>query len=214
MRKITLLIILAISLHKGIAQDATSTPAAYREIGLNITQTLAGFFNSGGQNIVNDPYLLSFKYIKKDRGFRTAFNMRVSNKNEFELSGFRKTKGSSAHFRAGYERRYPVAKIFDVYWAIDGVLQWNYEDVEFDNFGSKLVFEDKETGFGVGPALGVMFHLNKYISLSTEGSLYAVYAKGKKVTQLDISSNPQTEEFERLEWLPSAPASLYFIVRF
>lgn len=214
MRRIVLLVFIIGTLQQGFAQQDAVTPNSSWELGLNITQTLAGFFNSGGQNIVTDPYLFSFKRIKNNQGFRSALNMRVSNKDEFDISGFRQVRESAANIRAGYERRYLIGKQFIFFWAIDGLLQWSYEDVDFDTFGSTLVFEDKKTGFGLGPAFGVMFNLNKHISFSTEGSLYAVYSKGKKVTQLDISSGPETEEYEQWEWLPSAPASLYFIVRF
>jgi hypothetical protein len=56
------------------------------EVGLNVTSTLAGFFNSGGDRIPADPFLISVKFLRPKSAIRLGFNLSVEQEDE-SISG-------------------------------------------------------------------------------------------------------------------------------
>ena len=102
------------------AQSAEKQTTKKVEIGLNITHTLAGFFNSGGQDILLDPYLFSLKFLKKEGAIRTAYNFKIKSSSEFDFNtgfgGQRDAQEISADVRVGWEWRKPISSRFNIYW--------------------------------------------------------------------------------------------------
>lgn len=184
------------------------------ELGMNITQTLAGFFNSGGQNLPTDPYLFSLKIPGARSTFRTSGNIRFRNREEASNSGQRLIYEKDIQLRAGFEWRRTLTKKFSFYYGLDAVMRYQQEDVDFNTNGGTIELGKNSTGFGGGPLMGLLFHLSPKIMLSTESSLYGVATSGKEKDQIDPGSPPIEQKIRQFEMLPSIPNSLYVFFRF
>lgn len=185
------------------------------ELGLNITQTLAGFFNAGGSRMPTDPYLISLRVVGARNAFRAGANIQLQRSLEFQPIGEREVQDLAFHGRAGWEKRIPAGDRFTLYWGVDGVVRYEEEKVDFGTFGSNnLRLRSSNWGLGGGPVLGIFFHLNPRISLSTESSLYGLYYQGKEEEDLEPTQPSVLKDIKGFELLPAAPNSLYLIVRF
>lgn len=185
------------------------------EVGLNITNTLAGFFNAGGQQTPLDPYLFSLKLRGKKNYTRLGLNFRVQTSAEFENNGDREVRDLGFYFRAGWEKRKSINKRFSWYWGLDGVLRYENEKVSFANFsGSTFDLREYNTGFGGGPVMGVLYHLNRRISFSTESAVYGIYFTGKKEEDVLLNEPAVSKKIRGFELLPTIPNSLYLIIHF
>ena len=184
------------------------------ELGLNVTNTLAGFFNSGGQDMALDPYLFSLKIVGPNSAFRTGFNLKYKNKIEFVDTGEREVLDQDFFLRAGWEKRVPISPRFTLFWGLDGVMRYESEKVDFFSFSGDLKLKNYEWGIGGGPVLGVLFHMSDRISLSTESTLYGIYFKGKEEQNLEPGQPATQTDVEGFEILPTVPNSLYLILSF
>jgi len=152
-----------------------------REIGLNATPFISTFISIGETSLKDQVAAFTFKTINaKNNAFRLGLGVQIEN------SGF--GSDNSFHIRVGFEKRRLIKNNWWYYWGADILL--NVEDALFEDpnpsFGS---------GFGLGPVFGLFYEINEMISLSTESSLYFIFADD---TGLNI--------------VP--PISLFFNVRF
>ena len=94
-------------------ENAKPPKARKTEIGLNITSTLAGFFNSGGDKTPADPFLFSLKIGGKKSALRVGVNVRTNQKDEATtgLDGSRTTFDSEVFARVGWEKRQEISQI-------------------------------------------------------------------------------------------------------
>lgn len=192
-----------------------STKKQSSEIGLNITNTLAGFFNSGGSELPEDPFLLSYKKLTGGGALRFGTNFRLVNQKDFINTGRRTLRETDFFFRAGYEWRSEVSKRFTLYYGLDGVIEYNNEKITINSFGIEdLSSIENIYGFGGGPILGLLFHLNDRIALSTEGSVYGVILYNNSTQEVG-NGLPATENNSTgFRLLPAVPSSLYIIFSF
>lgn len=184
------------------------------EIGLNITGTLSGFFNSGGQNLPSDPYLFTYKSVKLDRAFRLGLGGQFTNRSEFFGSFERNIGDQLLDFRLGKEWRQSFGKRFLLYYGLDLAFTYIRSAVEFTSFPENIIVSSRELGAGGGPILGMMFHISPRVSVSTESFLYGFYLRGKEEDPVDDPSNPQVTTTESIRIEPVLPSSIYVVVKF
>lgn len=209
------LLFFGIILSSSLIAQSDSKDKRSTEIGLNITNTLAGFFNAGGSDLPTDPYLLSFKRSNKDGALRFGLNFKVKNKREFLDNGTRNIKENDVFFRAGYEWRKKVDKRFTLFYGLDLVGEFENEQLSFQSFGFEdLSSFDNIYGFGGGPFLGIMFRLNDRIALSTEGSIYGLLQYNENLTDIGNGLPPVESNSTGFKMSPAVPSSLYAIFIF
>lgn len=185
------------------------------EIGLNITNTLAGFFNAGGTDLPTDPFLFSYKRVNNSGALRFGVNFRVVNQKEFLNNGERDVKENDFFFRGGYEWRNKVNNRFTLYYGLDAVAEYQNEQLDFISFGFEDLASFENTyGIGGGPVLGVIFHLNKRVALSTEGSIYGLALYNDSRKEIGNGLPPTENNSTGFRLLPSVPSSLYVIFSF
>lgn len=222
MRHFFLFISLAVGywLNPLYAQDAALPDTLYRkanvfEVGLNITSTISSFLGSGSI-ATNDPYIFSAKWIKGKQGIRTGFNLNFNDRTEIstDFLGQRDIKEINLKLRVGYERRIFISKHLDLFWGIDLVGLYGKTSVDFSSaIGLPPSFlENKAYSIGFGPALGIMFHINKRLALSTESTLHGIFTHTQEREYAPpITSATDSDQFNVTSTLPS---SLYLIVKF
>jgi len=200
------------------AQTADTKAAKKVEIGLNITNTLAGFFNSGGQDVLLDPYLFSLKLLKSNGAIRSAYNFRVITSSEFDFNtgfgGQRDAKETSVDLRVGWEWRKKISNRFSFYWGADLVSRFRKEVVDFNDFQSSLKLDEQKVGIGGGPIMGILFFITPSLSLTTEAAIYGVYESGRTQNNLIPGSPVERTPIRGFELVPTIPNALYIHFRF
>lgn len=205
----SLLIILLFASSDLFAQRKDKPGKAQKVIGINITSTLAGFFNSGGQDIPKDPFLFSFKVDKGDHALRFGLDFSVDHNESSVSNTFRNVQEDDFKIRGGYEWQMPISNRFTMHYGFDGLLTYYYQKTGVDFFPSNLSSFEKTRGIGGGPFLGVTFQLTDRVSLSTETYAYLVFEWGESSTDIDPSLPPEREDITRITLFPAVPNSLY-----
>ncbi len=207
-----LIFLLSVSL---FGQEKEKKSKRNTEVGLNITNTLAGFFNSGGSGLSKDPYLFSLKFGSSKGAARFATNFNTQSRSEFLINGTRNIEESAFFVRGGYEFRKPIDKRFTIYYGIDGTVEYQFEKVDFSSFGSgSIITENNTFGVGGGPVLGIQFQLMKRIALTTEASIYGVVNNRKESLDEGRGSPPVDNNSTGFKIAPLIPSSLYLIMIF
>ncbi len=181
-------------------------------IGINITNTLAGFFNSGGQDLPKDRYLFSLKLLKDNKLWRFGGNARFDASDENLNNGFRNVRESELLLRAGREWEQPINKYFSLFYGLDAVGSVFKEKSTFDfdgSVGGSLDSEETRFGMGAGPFLGVYFKLGDRIRFSTETYAYGIFYAGESITEIGQGVPDTKEEIRKFTFLPAIPNSLY-----
>lgn len=178
-------------------------------VGINITNTLAGFFNSGGETLPKDPYLFSLKLLKDNKIWRLGGNFKIeTNKEELPNFDFRNTQESALQLKLGREWLQPVSERFTIYYGVDLVGNYYKEKSSFDSFSS-LKSSLFRTGGGAGPFLGIYFTVTNRIWLSTESYAYAIFTYGESITEIGQGLPDQITKQSKFSVLPAIPNSLY-----
>ncbi|MBK8563891.1 MAG: hypothetical protein IPN76_11250 [Saprospiraceae bacterium] len=204
----TLLAFILLQLPLLAQKQSKSKEDAQTMLGINITNTLAGFFNSGGQDILKDPFLFSLKTLKDNKVWRIGANAKVDQKEEDSFNGLLKTTETSVKLRLGREWVMPLHKRFDMYYGLDAVGTYDLDRSKFQ-FGDSLISRDQQFGIGAGPLLGVYFKLGEHVRFSTETYAYVMYYYGESLDQIGGGVSDQTKRTSRLSFLPAMPNSLY-----
>lgn len=183
------------------------------EFHLNVTNTLTAIFNSQGNQSNVDPYQLTIKYGNK-HAFRFSGAVNIFNRTSDASINFLNIRESNFRTRFGYEKRAVMARKFALYYGVDFALNYFIERSESSFFsGTVFVIKDKTIQYGAGPALGLMYHINSNISISTEAFAYFFLFKRERSepgpTGVD---NTITESGTRFQ--PIVPSSLYLCFKF
>lgn len=191
-----------------------------REIGLNITNTLAGFLSADGNNDAQDRFLLSYKLYNPStkRAIRMACNIKFDDNSSDNNFGFsREDKAMAIDYRVGMEQRRQITPRFISYFGGDLILNYNQEKVVIVNdFGigsSRSSLITHGGGLGLGPVMGFQFQLHSRVILSTEAAFYLNGSVQREL--LEIKPEPVEEiNRRRLHVIPIIPSSLWVNISF
>lgn len=185
------------------------------EIGLNITSTLAGFFNSGGDRIPTDPFLFSLKIGGKKSAFRTGLNIRSNQKDESstDINGTRTTFDTQIDARFGWEWRREISRKFRLHYGLDGLLVYRSTTSDFNSSIGLATLKSHREGAGGGPFLGMSWLVHPRVTFGTEATLYAtVFRKTEsRNVPLEVQVTKNAVGFDLFS-LP--PTSLYIHFNF
>jgi hypothetical protein len=211
----------ALSMSKSHLYGQEAIPATKnREIGLNITNTLAGFLSADGNVDALDRFIISYKVFNPDtrRAVRMACNIKFDDNSTNNNFGFsREDKSMSLDYRVGIERRRAITPRFTSYFGGDLLLNYNQEKVVIENdfgFGSsRSSLITRGGGLGLGPVMGFQFQLHSRVILSTEAAFYLNGSVQREL--LEIEPDPVEEiNKRRLHVIPIIPSSLWVNICF
>jgi len=162
------------------AQADTLTVYKIREFGVNTTPLLQQFISIGNIDNLSQSRAFMFKRFKpnKKRGLRFGLGLHFDEQSFFQ-------ENQVVHISLGSERRRVINENWFYYFGYDFFVNSRPFGERTDTFGS---------GLGFDVVLGVVYQINKHLSLSTETTLAASIGDGFK-TQI------------------SPPLSLYFNFR-
>ena len=199
-----------------LAQNKSKKGDLRTEIGLNITNTLAGFFNSGGSDLPTDRYLFSLKFSKPKGALRFGLNFDSRSSNELINTGDRNDLAADIFFRGGYEWRKKIDHGFTLYYGWDALVEWEFER---NTFISRVNFEtitsrQSTYSFGGGPVLGIQYQIAKNIAFSTEASIYGLFQIMDDFQEIGLGIPPEDRRVTGYRISPAIPSSLYLIMIF
>jgi hypothetical protein len=200
---------------KSYAQQTEILTFKQYELGLNVTGTLAGFFNADGIKEGFDPYLISLKLIKNKNVFRLGLAVSAQKSQETDPNTFnrRNLTENTTRLRVGFERRISIGTRFLYHWGLDAIGEYAVDNVTtFGQFG-QVNLDKTGIGVGLGPVFGFSFILHPRVTLSTESSFYAVQ-RFEKESQNIPPAAPVTLNNRNFRFFPILPSSLYLNFRF
>ena len=185
------------------------------EVGLNITSSLAGFFNSGGNKISDDPFLVSLKLVNKKNALRVGFNIRTNQSDESEtgLDGKRTRFDTRLDARFGWERRAMVAKKFGLHWGLDILGRYKNNKLDFNSSIGLATQKGHEVGAGGGPFLGMTWSPVERIVFGTEATLYGTVFRKSETREIPLEP-VSTKKSVGFDLASIPPTSLYVHFKF
>lgn len=189
-----------------------------QELGINGTYFLKQIISLSDTTIAVNPYLLTYKIMFNNFGIRAGVGASYRRQLEEDENFADNTTTTSYTFdtRLGVEYQ----KRFHPKWTVSAGFDLVYQDASSkfvaDSGFDVITVEDRISGFGAGPVLGIYFHLNKHLSLYTEGSFY--FLSKKEESSLKFTNAPQATDrsntIEVTELETYLPATLYLVFRF
>lgn len=185
------------------------------EVGLNITSSLAGFFNSGGDQIPLDPFLVSLKLVNKKNALRVGFNLRTHQEDESQtgLDGTRTRFDTRLDARFGWEFRAMVAKKFGMHWGLDVLGRYKNNKVDFNSSIGLATQKTYEAGAGGGPFLGMTWTPVPRIVFGTEATLYGTVFQKNETREIPLEP-VSTKKSVGFDLASIPPTSLYVHFKF
>jgi hypothetical protein len=204
-----------------IAQTEDEAKPAH-QIGVNASLFIKQFLSFNETSTTLSPYMLTYKYIEDNQGWRIgagAFNTNTKT-NTNSLSGLTSNTTLTIDTRLGYEWQKGLDKRWLVYYGVDGTYSYSKtrstNTVQTGAFPPKteeMISSSESFTIGGGPVLGMEFKINKRISLNTETTAYFSYNETRRrevnTFFIGFERNDYTA-FSRV--LVSLPTSIFFII--
>ncbi|MSQ78283.1 MAG: hypothetical protein EXR21_01230 [Flavobacteriaceae bacterium] len=175
MKNAILIITTLIATFSAQAQRDTALKSNW-ELGMNLSQLISTVAGNKPTNIVDMPYTFILKYRTKNPNgaFRIGGSSTIFHK-EDNSGGqtFRVTDERAYSPMLGFEWRRNLGNRFVVYGGVDARYISKEEQTVSTDFviGGTNTIKGTYNGWGGGPMYGIMWNLNKHISLFTEGYL-------------------------------------------
>lgn len=191
------------------------------ELGLetgNLVGRLLGNEGGSGEELPDDPYLLTYKISTGKWALRTGLGGDWSKTVERE-DGFadsRTVESSRFDVRLGVERRFSLGGKWLGNVALDGIGIFS-QDKTIDDSGFDVITNSETVdGWGAGPSFGIQFNVTERLSFYTEGFVY--YTSTERQIARTFKNFPEFDDElssvdgERLKI--SLPSVLYLVLRF
>ena len=210
----TILLLLGIvSTHYLRAQD--SPEQKRMEIGLNVSNVLANFFNSDFPRAEQERHTLGLKYNAKNlnSAWRLHLGGGVKNSETLDNFGGRQIEESSLFLKLGYEWRKSILPQFALLYGIDLIANTTNEKSSF-RFGLNNDTADikKIRQYGSGLFLGFRYEFAKRFALTTESNLSVLY-QTENSSVLDINGQLVKFHSDDFQISHTLPISLYLYIR-
>lgn len=189
-----------------VLAQTDSVPASNLEIGLNISNVLANFFNSDFPRAELEKHSLALKY----GNVRTAWRLHlgINRTQESAQFGFGNNTSFSVYSKFGREWRYDITPAFQLIYGVDAIINYSSEVSAGETL---LKITSYNSQVGGGAFLGFRYHLLDKLILTTE-SLFSVL---HNMTNTKVVSAGNTDTFKDVGTLiqHSLPVSLYLYIK-
>ena len=188
------------------------------EVGINASLLIERILNFSEREFASSPYLLLYNGGKKNWTLRAGIggsNKKTTTSEEgFADSETQQT--SSFNARLGYGIRRDFGDKWTATFALDGIYDWELDKNTSDTSFDKIIQEDRKTGFGGGPTLGIQYNFGKRLSLYAEGSFYYTVSNTRNGTF--FTNFPElddlVENVEEQELIITLPSTIYLVFKF
>ena len=172
-------------------------------------------FANNTASVSPSPYIVEYRYMPGNHGFRIDAGGSFSNKKSFlDSSQVQISKTAALNFRIGYVYQKKIARHWSIFTGVDVITSIN-PDVLTDNSTIDIVTTTNNSyTVGLGPALGIQFAISNRVGLFTETAFYyqATISKQTSTSVNFPETNTTTNSIENdLKFI--IPVSLFFYVR-
>ena len=191
----------------------------YLELGINLTGAIASAgFHFADNFLSADPYFLHLKFITHKFGIRAGFGTSIYSKKKLDdIDNLGRIDAVyRTDFRVGLDYQTPIDEHWRLYYGVDVLKGFGNRQNDFLKDGVLAYNNYTDGTTGVGPILGIQYHLNKRISFQTEASVYFTYNTARQSVTYSNLPNLPPYRTSKSEWkMPiGVPHSLFVIVRF
>jgi len=195
------------------------------ELGINFTNVLGNVLSLNPNN-ANSPYGITYRRHGKKVSFRTSFQFDLSSNEDFSFNSSGSFENTNLEeklleTRIGLEWHLPLTKNFLFSYGLDALfgIRDKYSNIVsfvFNNSGevSQSFAENSETqySYGGGPMIRMLYKLSDRVSLSTESSLYFIYANVENTFTTNNVKDSNDKSIYNLKL--SLPQSLFINIAF
>lgn len=213
-RKLGLAFLVIVSYFPGFSQESESSEISVKGhyFGIQANQLIRQVFNfSSSSAPVTNPYLVNFSF-NSSTGFGANFSLgyNYNQNNTGDAITSRVITNSDFNTRVGLEKKSLIGKRFIV--SIGGDLLYqsiNLESNVNDNFSGNVTTITKTSGIGVGPRLGIYYHITDKFLVATEANYYL-----KLLTQkFEVRPGTSTEE-DLKQFQLNVPTAIFLVLKF
>jgi hypothetical protein len=171
---ISLIAMLLLPLASAQAQFfSTNGDTIRHQFGINVTQLVANLVRIGSSNvniIDTSPYTFTYKYSPKpNAALRLGLGVDLNLRNSIDTFSTDNNSTYDIAFRIGYEKQKVFKNAWTFSYGIDAIGGISHSKTEtIDQFGFNTTTTISNWYSGIAPMLGVAWHINQHISLSTE----------------------------------------------
>jgi hypothetical protein len=181
------------------------------EIGINASQLLSNLLSLNVNNTPNTPFGLHYAYHQKKVTIRLGVNAMYKKQRDFlNIGGDRELLDHSFGARLGIERSFTILPRLNMHAGIDGIVQNVHEEsIIIGQFFTSI----NTVTFGGGPALRMIYKINKSINISTECTAYGTI--GYKVQRVQLGApRPELKKATDAGFSLTMPTSLFISILF
>lgn len=185
------------------------------EIGLNISNVLANFFNSDFPRAEQERHSLALKYNLKDlnKALRLHLGGGLSSQEVGDVFGFRIIEESSLYLKAGFEWRKNILPTFSLIYGTDLVYNSLTEESRLRFISdNNSVDVKKMRQYGSGGFIGFRFVFGKRFALTTESHLSVLF-QTEDTEVVDLNQQVAVFHQEDFQISHTLPLSLYLYIR-
>lgn len=165
-------------------------------VGVDATGLLQQFLSLnqyGGYYYV--PYIATYKRIIKSNAIRFGLGGSISNSSttEQDTSNLERNR-NTFNVGIGFEHYTYINKKCNLYFGIDAIYQYSYNEYHSWSPAYNYNSEDKTHGYGVSPVLGFQLRYWNRISFAVETSYEILYSTNKSTDDRKYPEYPETQE--------------------
>jgi len=190
----------------------------FHEIGINGTSILSQFLNISDKEIIESPYLLTYKIGIKKHALRFGIGGNWGDREECIGGTTDKiiTINYDLDWRVGYEFRTYFGSRWIGTFGLDFISRSIENEIISETSFDRVTILEKSIGNGFGLAIGLQYHLTKRLLLGTEGAFYLLNSEYIKDTIFE-NNNTTPVDLEFLKertTLIYLPSTIYIIFHF
>ncbi len=195
-----------------IAQDSGESEPSRFEIGLNITNVMANFFNSDFPRSDFDQYSIGLKLFKQDgkSAFRAHLGGSYADGLDSDLFGTftRSNQNRSIRAKLGWEWHRPIIPRFLMIYGVDALAAWSINQGSTSSVTGDVLTEQMQIDLGAALFLGFRYELGKRFSITTESALSTIWTKRDRFVT-ENGQDRQIIDARTLSISHTLPVSLY-----
>jgi hypothetical protein len=180
--------------------------------GIQANQLIRQVFNfSNSSTPVNNPYLVIFSF-NSSTGFGANFSLGYNHNetNTGDALTSRVITNSDFNTRVGLEKKSMIGKKFVVSVGGDILYQAiSTESNSTDIFSGNITTISKTSGFGIGPRLGLFYHLTDRFLIGTEANYYLKFMTQKFEVKPGDSDEEDLKQFQL-----NVPTAIFLVLKF
>lgn len=180
--------------------------------GIQANQLIRQILNfSNASSTVNNPYLLTFSTNGADGvGGNFGLGYNFSEVADGDAITKRTTTTSDLFVRAGIEKKSTFGNRFILSFGGDLIFErLKTETKVTDNFSGQVSTDNQNTGFGLGPRVGLYYAITDKFLISTEANYYLKFINSK------FEVSPGTKQEEKVKRFQlNVPTAIFLILKF